>query len=108
MYDPSRMREEDPLFDDVTFKKFQQIRLNVSWDNVTLKAALEEMTAKSKIADQAHEGIKFVCDASLEAKKLSITLTDASTDVVLAFLRGQVKSRIQIHKGVVLILAIGR
>jgi hypothetical protein len=104
-YAPAKQRA-DPFYDDATLAKMKEIKINVQWDNVSLRKALEDLTLKSKQSDPKHEGVRFTSKPPLADQKVSLALQNASLDDILGYLSGQAKFQIKIHKGEVLVLPL--
>jgi hypothetical protein len=98
--------DEDPAYDSATREKLKTLKVSIQWDNVSLKAALDDLTSQSKKVDPAHEGVKFTYKLSSDDQKISMTLGDATLDDVLGYLSAQTNLRVRIHKGEVVLLPL--
>jgi len=96
----------DATYDDVTFQKLKALKVSVSWNNLSLKEALEDLTSRSQQADPDHLGIKFISKVPSDAQKVNVTITDVPIHNVLGYLLQQTNLRMKIHKGEVVILPL--
>lgn len=104
-YQPSK-QYADSEYDDATLNKIKAIKVSVHWDNISLKAALDNLNSQSKLSDPSQQGIQFLSKLPSEDQKVSMTLEDESLLNVLGYLAEQAGFRVKIHKSEVILLPL--
>ncbi len=110
--DPYVQTKIDAAFDRVTFGRLKTVKASVTWHEVDIAAALEEISHKIAKAEPGYQQIRFKLrilpgtDRTSYRRSVSIALTDVPVLDLLHYIENQTNFTALIHKNEVVLTPV--